>query len=123
MSEAFEEVAADNNPLSSIDWRAVSRDLRRALENRNAEIESLRAELAEASSGSELAARQLLRACEKVNDLEAAARRDAEEIARLRKVLTFYAPGSFWYNAKIANDEGETAARALAPRPPEGKDE
>jgi len=52
----------------------------------------LRAELAEANSGSELAARQLLRACEKVNDLEAAARRDAEEIARLKKRLEKYEP-------------------------------
>jgi hypothetical protein len=46
MSEAFEELAADNNPQSSIDWRAVSGDLRRALERRNAEITRLRDELA-----------------------------------------------------------------------------
>ncbi len=48
------------------------------------EIDRLRAELADAQSGSELAARQLMRASEKVNNLEAAARQDAETTASLR---------------------------------------
>ncbi len=47
------------------------------------EIDRLRAELADVQSGSELAASHLMRACEKVNNLEAAARRDAETIVRL----------------------------------------
>jgi chromosome segregation ATPase len=100
MSEAFEELAADNNPLSPIDWRAVSGDLRQALEHRNAEIARLRAELAEANrerdamravvAGLRADVSELHADVIEVNDeaMEVAASLDAEEIARLQERIS-----------------------------------
>jgi uncharacterized protein involved in exopolysaccharide biosynthesis len=69
----------------------------------NAEIANLRAELDEVKSEGRQEVANI------ISNYRAAARRDAEEIARLRRTLEYYASFESLY--------GETARRALACRP------